>query len=89
MDKARKQIWEQLKEDIGELGENLQSLLLQGAEKGNLSEENIITEIDDMDGNIKILEKFYDLADKLGVKIITIEEVLEAEIKEVKKESKL
>jgi hypothetical protein len=42
-----------------------------------------------MDGNIKILEKFYDLADKLGIKIITIEEVLEEELKEVKKESRL
>jgi len=42
-----------------------------------------------MDGNIKILEKFYDLSDKLGIKIITIEEVLEEELKEVKKESKL
>lgn len=89
MDKARKQIWEQLKEDIWELGENLQTLLLQWAEKGNLQEENIITELDDMDGNIKILEKFYDLADKLGIKIITIEELLEEELKEVKKESKL
>ncbi|MDR0861043.1 MAG: sigma-70 family RNA polymerase sigma factor [Candidatus Peribacteria bacterium] len=42
-----------------------------------------------MEGNIKILEKFYDLADKLGIKIITIEEVLEVEAKEIKKESKL
>jgi RNA polymerase primary sigma factor len=42
-----------------------------------------------MEGNIKILEKFYDLADKLSIKIITIEEVLEEELKEVKKESKI
>jgi len=89
MDKVRKQIREQLKDDIAELNKNLQDLLLQGAEKGSIQEENIITELDDMDGNIKILEKFYDLADKLGIKIITIEEVLEEELKEVKKESKL
>jgi RNA polymerase primary sigma factor len=89
MDKARQHIWEQLKDDIGELSEGLQKLLTHGAEKGIIQEENIISEIDDMEGNIKILEKFYDLADKLGIKIITIEEVLEKELKEVKKESKI
>jgi RNA polymerase primary sigma factor len=89
MDKTRQKIWEQLKDDIGELSEGLQKLLTQGAEKGTIQEENIISEIDDMEGNIKILEKFYDLAEKLGVKIITIEEVLEEELKEVKKESRI
>ena len=89
MDKAKQQIWEQLKDDILELNENLQTLLIQGAEKGTIQEEEIITEIDDMEGNIKILEKFYDLSEKLGIKIITIEEVLEKELKEIKKESKL
>ncbi|MDR0282526.1 MAG: hypothetical protein LBI53_04410 [Candidatus Peribacteria bacterium] len=89
MDKAKQQIWEQLKDDILELNENLQTLLIQGVEKGNIQEEEIIAEIDDMEGNIKILEKFYDLSEKLSIKIITIEEVLEKELKEVKKESKL
>ena len=42
-----------------------------------------------MDASAKILEKFYDLADKLGIKILTIEEVLEQEAKSVKKETKL
>ncbi|MDD2537305.1 MAG: sigma-70 family RNA polymerase sigma factor [Candidatus Absconditabacteria bacterium] len=89
MDKVKKQIWEQYKDEILELGENLQTLLIQGAEKGSIQEEEIISEIDDMEGNIKILEKFYDLTEKLGIKIITIEEVLEVELKEIKKESKL
>jgi len=35
------------------------------------------------------LEKFYDLADKLSIKILTIEEVLELESKELVKETKL
>jgi len=30
-----------------------------------MNEEDIIAEIDDMDLNIKIVEKFYGLADKL------------------------
>jgi len=36
-----------------------------------------------------LLEKFYDLADKLSIKILTIEEVLELESKELVKETKL
>ena len=43
-----------------------------------------------MDGNIKLLEKvFMNLADKLGIKILTIEEALEKEQEATKKESKL
>jgi len=36
-----------------------------------------------------MIEKFYELADKLSIKIITIEEVLEKEAEEAKKETKL
>jgi len=42
-----------------------------------------------MDMSAKLLEKFYDLADKLSIKIITIEEILEEESKDLVKESKL
>jgi DNA-directed RNA polymerase sigma subunit (sigma70/sigma32) len=42
-----------------------------------------------MDLSIKMIEKFYELADKLSIKIITIEEVLEKEAEEAKKETKL
>jgi len=42
-----------------------------------------------MDLSIKVLEKFYELAEKLSIKIITIEEVLEKEAEEIKKETKL
>ena len=49
----------------------------------------MISEIDDMEGNIKLLEKFYDLSEKLGIKILTIEEILEQEQEALKKESKL
>jgi len=41
-----------------------------------------------MDAKIKMLEKFYDVADKLGIKIVTIEENLEREIQEANKEVK-
>ena len=49
----------------------------------------MISEIDDMEGNIKLLEKFYDLSEKLGIKIVTIEELLEKEQESLKKETKL
>ena len=42
-----------------------------------------------MDWNIKLLEKFYSLTEKLWIKVVTIEEVLEKEQEESKKESKL
>jgi hypothetical protein len=35
-----------------------------------------------MDAKMKMIEKFYELADKLSIKIITIEEVLEEEVRE-------
>ena len=89
MDTIKKQLWEKLQDDISELNEGLQELLEKGANKGTIEEEDVISEIDDMDGNIKLLEKFYDLADKLGIKILTIEEALEKEQEATKKESKL
>jgi hypothetical protein len=42
-----------------------------------------------MEMSAKLLEKFYDLADKLSIKTITIEEILEKESQFLVKESKL
>jgi hypothetical protein len=42
-----------------------------------------------MDMSAKLLEKFYDLSEKLSIKIVTIEEVLELESKELVKETKI
>ncbi|MFZ2150444.1 MAG: RNA polymerase sigma factor RpoD/SigA [Candidatus Absconditicoccaceae bacterium] len=85
----KQQLWEKFQDDIAELNKSLQKLLEQGAKTGNVKEADIIAEIDDMDGSAKLLERFYDLCDKLGIKIITIEELLELEAKESVKESKL
>lgn len=89
MDVVKKQLREKLQDDISELNEGLQVLLERGAEKGMIEEEDVISEIDDMDGNIKLLEKFYSLTEKLWIKILTIEEVLEKEQENSKKETKL
>ncbi|MDD3263011.1 MAG: sigma-70 family RNA polymerase sigma factor [Candidatus Absconditabacteria bacterium] len=89
MQKTKKQLRESFQDDINELSPELQALLTKGFSTGIINEEDIITEIDDMDLNIKVVEKVYDIADKLDIKILTIEEVLEKEAESIKKESRL
>lgn len=89
MDSTKKQLRDKLQDDINELTPGLQTLLETGANRGMIEEEEVISEIDDMEGNIKLLEKFYDLSEKLGIKIVTIEELLEKEQESLKKETKL
>jgi RNA polymerase primary sigma factor len=45
-----------------------------------------LNEIDDLDSKIKMLERFYELAEKLSVKIVTIDEIFEKENEESKKQ---
>lgn len=85
MDSTKKQLRDKLQDDINELTPGLQALLETGANRGMIEEEEVISEIDDMEGNIKLLEKFYDLSEKLGIKIVTIEELLEKEQESLKK----
>ncbi len=87
--KIKQQLREKFQDDISELTKPLQLLLNKWFQTWSVSEEDIISEIDDMDQSAKMLEKFYDLADKLSIKILTIEEVLELESKELVKETKL
>ncbi|MEI7477083.1 MAG: sigma-70 family RNA polymerase sigma factor [bacterium] len=44
-----------------------------------MTEDEILTQVDDLDAKLKIVEKFYELAEKLSIKIVTIEEVFEKE----------
>lgn len=87
MQKLKKQLRESFQDDISELSKPLQELLAKGFEQWELKEEDLIAAIDDMDLNIKIVEKFYALSEKLGIKIITIEELLEQEAAILKKET--
>ncbi len=89
MQRFQKQLRDSFQDDIWELSKPLQDLLKNGFDTGIINEEDVISDIDDMDLSIKMLEKFYELADKLSIKIITIEEILEKEAKEANKESKL
>ncbi|MCR5412392.1 MAG: sigma-70 family RNA polymerase sigma factor [Patescibacteria group bacterium] len=88
-DKIKSKIWEEYKDDISSFGLPLQYLLKQGAEKGSILEEDVISAIDDIEGTAKIFEKFYEISEKLGIKIVTVENALEKELAETKKESKL
>lgn len=45
--------------------------------------------MDDIDRQVELLEKFYELAEKLSIKIESIEEVLIKEMREAQAESKL
>ncbi|HKL44534.1 MAG TPA: sigma-70 family RNA polymerase sigma factor [Candidatus Absconditabacterales bacterium] len=89
MAKIKQQLREKFQDDITELSKPLQLLLNRGFKTGTVNEEDLISEIDDMELGAKMIEKFYDLSDKLSIKIITIEEVLEKESQELVKESKI
>lgn len=88
-DSVKKQLWDKLVEDILDLSPELQKLLQESYERWLVTEEDIIAEIDDMDAKAKMLEKFYALTDKLSIKVITIEEVLINEAKDVKEGTKI
>ncbi len=79
----RKNLWNKLQDDIVDLSEWLQLLLEKWFEIGTITEEDIIAEIDDLDVKAKMIEKFYQLAEKLSIKIITIEEQLLKESAEI------
>ncbi len=89
MAKIKQQLREKFQDDITELSKPLQVLLSTWFKNGSVNEEDLISEIDDMDLSAKFLEKFYDLAEKLSIKIVTIEEILELESKELVKETKI
>ncbi len=87
--KVKETLWEQLKDDISELTKWLQDLLQKWMEKGYITEDEIISEINDIDKQVELLEKFYELADEFGIKIETIEDILEREQAEERSKSKL
>ena len=89
MQKIQKQLRDSFQDDVAELSTPLQLLLRNGLDTNTISESDVIADVDDMDLSIKMLEKFYELAEKLNIKMVTIEEVLEKEAMEAKKESKL
>ena len=76
---TKKILWNKFQDEILDLSDGLQVLLEKGFELGTLAEEDVIEEIDDLELKAKMIEKFYYIADKLGIKVITIEEQLQKE----------
>ena len=89
MDKIKKKLQEELQDEINELNQGLQKLLASGIEQGRVDEEDLLSAVDDLDENLKLLEKFYDLCEKLSIKVVTVEEVLEKEQETTKPEARL
>lgn len=77
---------EKFKDELNELPVWLQKLIKKWLKRWYITEDEILSEIDEIDKQIEILEKFYDLADKLNIKIETIEDILEKELKATKKQ---
>ena len=89
MDKIKKKLRDEFQDEINELNEHLQLMLEAGASTGRVDEEDLLSAVDDLDENLKLLEKFYDLCEKLSIKIATVEEVLEKEQETTKPEARL
>ncbi len=82
----KKTIFKQLEDDIADLPVALRALINKGNEKWFITEDEILANVDDLDEQVDAIEKFYDIAEKLSIKIITIEDAL---IEEENTEKKL
>jgi hypothetical protein len=76
---SKQKLRQKLHDDISDLTPELQSLLRKGMHASHVTEDDILTQVDDLDAKLKTVEKFYELAEKLSIKIVTIEEVFEKE----------
>jgi RNA polymerase primary sigma factor len=76
---SKMRLYDKLHDDVADLTPELQALLKKGIQHGSVTEDEILTQVDDLDAKLKIVEKFYELAEKLSVKVVTIEEVFEKE----------
>jgi len=74
--KAKETIFKQLEEDINDLHWELRNLIHIWNEKWFITEDQILANIDDLDEQVEEIEKFYDICEKLSIKIVTIEEAL-------------
>jgi len=83
--KAKQTLLKQLEDDINDLPSALRKLIFKGLEKGFITEDEILANVDNLDEQIEDIEKFYDICDKLSIRVITIEEALASQKKEEKK----
>ena len=83
--KAKQTLLKQLEDDINDLPSALRKLIFKWLEKGFITEDEILANVDDLDEQVEDIEKFYDICEKLSIRVITIEEALANQKKEEKR----
>jgi len=81
----KSKIFKQLEDDINDLPSALRKLIFKWIDKWYVTEDEILANVDDLDEQVEELEKFYDICDKLSIRIITIEETFSVQEKKEKK----
>jgi len=85
----KQSLWEKLQDEINELPKGLQWLLQKWVQQWFVSEDAVIFEIDDLDKKERTIDRFYELCEKLGIHIQTLEEILEIERQKMVEENKV
>ena len=75
----KQQLRNKLHDEIADLPAWLQWVLKKWMRWWQLTEDDILLEIDELDKTSVLLDRFYDLCDKLTIKVLTLEEVIEKE----------
>ena len=77
-----------LQDEVIDLPDSLQDILKAWFEKWTIKEDDIIYALDDIeDTKDKIWDRFLGICDKLSIKMVTIEEIIEEETKKITEEA--
>lgn len=82
--KVKQKILKSLEDDVSELYGPLRSLITKWLEKDYITEDEILANVDDLDEQVDDIEKFYDICEKLSIRIVSIEESLSSNTQETK-----
>ena len=84
----RANLWSKLQDEIIDLPDSLQDILKIGFEKWSIKEDDIIYALDDIeDAKNTIWDRFLGICEKLSIKMVTIEEIIEEETKKITEEA--
>lgn len=82
--KVKQKILKSLESDVSELSSSLRSLIRKWLEKEYITEDEILANVEDLDEQVDDIEKFYDICDKLSIRIVSIEENLSSQTSETR-----
>lgn len=80
----KKQVLKSLEDDINDLIPSLRNLINKWFEKEYITEDEMLANVSDLDEQVDSIEKFYDICDKLSIRIISIEESISNEFDDKK-----